>query len=104
MFGQLNSPQPAQASFCWLRMDCGGESAEVPHQPVDVRLVVLDGDQPLLDLAPGRQEDPAVVLEQPVRVAERVIGGEEAAVVGDGLVREDDAAFRADGYHAPVQS
>ncbi|MGH3300590.1 MAG: ABC transporter ATP-binding protein [Streptosporangiaceae bacterium] len=28
---------------------------------------MLDRHEPLLDLAPGRQEDPAVVLEQPVR-------------------------------------
>ena len=62
------------ANFC-------GEGAEVGDEAVDVRFVVLHGDQPLLDLAPGRQEHPAVVLEQPVRVAEGVVDGEEAAVV-----------------------
>ena len=48
--------------------DRSGEDAEVLHEAVDVGLVVLDRDEPLLDLAPGREEDPAVVLIEPVRV------------------------------------
>src|SRR4051794_15417316 len=43
-----------------------GEAREVGHDPVGVGRGVLDGEQPLLDLAPRRQEPPAVVLHEPV--------------------------------------
>src|SRR5579871_4635205 len=85
------------ANFC-------GEGAEVADEPVDVRFVVLYGDQPLLDLAPGRQEHPAVVLEQPVSVTERAVDGEELAVVPDDFRAEDDAALGAGGHHPTVQA
>jgi hypothetical protein len=60
-----------------LSSDRRAERTEVRHQPVDARCVMLHGDQPLLDLPPRRQEDPAVVLEQPVRVAVPVVDGQE---------------------------
>ena len=44
-------------------------SCDVGDEPVDVLVGVLDRHQPLLDLAPRRQEDAAVVLHQPVRLA-----------------------------------
>src|SRR6516164_8525566 len=75
----LGRPWPCQPSLgctmCQPSVPCGlaalrlvlrsygvRERAEVLDEEVHVRLVVLHGDQPLLDLAPGRQEDPAVVL------------------------------------------
>ena len=58
-----------------------GEPLDVAHEPVDVGLVVLDGEQPLLHLAPWRQEDAAVVLNQPVQVAEPLVDVQEVPVV-----------------------
>src|SRR5271170_6178583 len=98
MFGQLDSPTDSAARFGLLRMHCGRspekrrphralrayrgrERPEVRDKLIDVRFIVLDGDEPLLDLAPRRQEDPAVVLEEPVSVAHRVVDGQELAVV-----------------------
>src|SRR6478609_4983465 len=76
-----------------------GEDGEVLDQAVDIRLIVLHRDQPLLDLAPRRQENPAVVLEEPVRVAVPVVHAEEAAVAGHGVRREHDAALGARSDH-----
>ena len=53
----------------------GGEVVAVGHEPVDVLVGVLHRDQPLLDLAPGRQEGAPVVLDQPVRVAVAAVEG-----------------------------
>ena len=80
------------------------ERGEVLHQAVDVRLVVLDRDQPLLALPPRRQEHPAVVLVQPVRVAVRVVDAEEVAEVPDRVGREHHAALGADGDHVRGQA
>src|SRR5580692_3911099 len=81
--------------WLWRPADGSSEDGEVLHEAVDVGLVVLDRDQPLLDLAPGREEDPAVVLIEPVRVAVPVVNAEETAVAGDGFGAEYDAAFGA---------
>src|SRR3954468_15844189 len=62
-----------------------GQASEVRDEPVDIGVGVLHRDQPLLDLAPRRQEDAAVVLDQPVRVAELGVDLEKAAVVAHGL-------------------
>src|SRR5690242_11886414 len=74
-----------------------GEFSEVCGQAVDIRLIVLHRDQPLLDLAPRRQENSAVVLVEPVRVAVPVVHAEEAAVVGDRVGGEHHAALGAGG-------
>src|SRR6185437_12099270 len=76
-----------------------GEDGEVCDETVDICLIVLHGDQPLLDLAPRRQENPAVVLVEPVRVAVPVVHAEEGAVAGHGIRREHDAALGARGDH-----
>src|SRR5205823_4925195 len=76
-----------------------GEDGEVLDQAVDIRFVMLHRDQPLLDLAPWRQENPAVVLVEPVRVAVPVVHAEEAAVVGDLVGCEYDATLGARGDH-----
>src|SRR5712671_3621126 len=74
-----------------------GEDGEVLDQAVDIRLIVLHRNQPLLDLAPRRQENAAVVLVEPVRVAVPVVHAQEAAVVRDLAGGEDDAALGARG-------
>src|SRR5690349_11610935 len=74
-----------------------GEFSEVRDQAVDIRLIVLHRDQPLLDLAPRRQENSAVVLVEPVRVAVPVVHAEEAAVVGHRVGGEHHAALGAGG-------
>src|SRR4051794_4092443 len=110
----LGAPWPCQPSLgCAIVLTLGshglvargsatygfGEFSEVRDQAVDIRLIVLHGDQPLLDLAPRRQENPAVVLVEPVSVAVPVVHAEEAAVVGDRLAGEDHAALGARGDH-----
>src|SRR5947208_1565968 len=75
------------------------EVGEVCDEPVDIRLIVLHRDQPLLDLAPRRQENPAVVLVEPVRVAVPVVHAEEAAVVGHCVRCEYHTALGARGDH-----
>ena len=84
--------------------DGSGEDGEVLDEAVDVRLIVLHRDEPLLDLAPGRQEDPAVVLVEPVRMAVPVVHAEEAAVVRHGLGGEHDAALGTRGDHVGGQA
>ena len=74
------------------------------HEPVDVLVGVLHRDRPLLALAPRRQEHAAVVLVQPVRVAELVVDVEEVAVVADRVGQEDDAALGAGRDHVPGRS
>src|SRR6478736_9829015 len=76
-----------------------GEDGEILDQAVDIRLIVLHRDQPLLDLAPRRQENSAVVLVEPVRVAVPVVHAEEAAVAGDRVGGEHHAALGAGGDH-----
>src|ERR1035441_6640522 len=83
-----------------LRPDRGGKGGKIRHELVNIVRIVLNRDQPLLDLAPWRQEDAAVVLEQPVGMAVRIVEAEEAAEVADRLGREDHAALCPDGDHA----
>src|SRR6187200_1125797 len=47
-----------------------GEPREVGGEPVDIALVVLNGQQPLLHLPPRREKHPAIVLHEPVQVAQ----------------------------------
>src|SRR5579884_112718 len=100
----LGAPWPCQPSLGWtmvLTLGSGtyglGEFSEVRDQAVDIRLIVLHRDQPLLDLAPRRQENPAVVLVEPVGVAVPVVHAEEAAVVRHRVGGEDDTALGARG-------
>ena len=80
------------------------EPGEVRDEPVDVGVGVLHREQPLLDLAPGRQEDAAVVLDEPVRLPEPVVDAEEVAVLADALALERDAALRADADDVPAEA
>src|SRR5215510_4464990 len=76
------------------------ETVDISIKSCDVALVVLNRDQPLLGLTPGRQEHSAVVLEQPVRVAVLVVDSEEVAKVLYRLSAEDDAALGPDRHDA----
>src|SRR6202042_1149509 len=93
-----------QITYQELGAERGGEPGKVVGEPGDVRLVVLHRDQPLLDLSPGRQEDPAIVLVEPVRVAVGIVDAEEAAEVADRFGGEHHAALGADRYHLSVQA
>src|SRR5882724_1367265 len=102
----LGAPWPCQPSLgCAMVLALGsgthglGEFSEVRDQAVDIRFIVLHRDQPLLDLAPRRQENPAVVLVEPVGMAVPVVHAEEAAVVRDRIGGEDDAALGARRDH-----
>src|SRR5579884_3330530 len=81
--------------------DRGREAGEVADEPVDVGLVVLDGQQPLLHLPPRRQEHPAVVLDEPVQLVQPVVDAEEVTVFAHRLVPEGDAPLGAHRDHVP---
>src|SRR5579875_1289530 len=84
--------------------DLVAEPGEVRDEPVDVGVAVLNREQPLLDLAPRRQEHATVVLDEPVRLAEPVVDLEEVAVLAHRLGPESDATLRADAHDVPVEA
>src|SRR6201991_1432930 len=69
-----------------------GEPAEVRGESVDIVLVVLNRQQPLLHLPPWREEYTAIVLHQPVQVAESGVDFQEIAELADPLGAEGHAA------------
>ena len=85
------------------RSSRSGQDVAVGDEAVDVLVGVLHRHQPLLDLAPGRQERAAVVLHQPVGVAVAPVEPEEVAEVADRVREERDAALGAGGHHPPGQ-
>ena len=80
---------------------CSAKLRDVGDEPVHVLGGVLDREQPLLDLAPRREEDAAVVLDQPVRLAVPAVDLQELAEVLGRLGQERDAALGACGRHMP---
>ena len=86
------------------RGDRLGEPGEVGREPVDIVAVVLNRQQPLLHLAPWREEHAAIVLHQPVQVAESGVDLEEVAEVADRVAAERHAALGADGHHVPAEA
>src|ERR1700739_2942065 len=76
---------------------------EVADEPVDIGLVVLDRHQPLLDLAPRRQEDAAIVLKEPMRVAVGIPDGEEVTEVAHRPGRKHHAPLGAYRHDPRVQ-
>src|SRR3954470_18554448 len=65
------------------RRDRLGEPGEVGREPIDIVAVVLNRQQPLLHLPPWREENSAIVLHQPVQVAESGIDLQEIAELAD---------------------
>ena len=63
--------------------------------------VCCDRGQPLLDLAPRRQERAAVVLDQPVGVTVAAVERAEVAEVADPVGHEGHAALGAGGHDDP---
>src|ERR1035441_1397763 len=86
-----------------LLADRSSEIGEIGDEPIDIRVIMLHGDQPLLGLAPRRQEYPAVVLQQPVRVTVGVVDVQEAAEIADRLGGEDHAALGPDRDNMRLQ-
>src|SRR6478609_3202562 len=66
---------------------------EVRGEPVDIGLVVLNGQQPLLHLAPRRQEHTAIVLHQPMQVAQSIVDLKEIAEIVNRLAVERHTAL-----------
>src|SRR5882757_9372228 len=62
-----------------------GEPGEVGGEPVDIVRVVLNRQKPLLHLPPWREKHTAIVLHQPVQVAESGINLEEVPKFADPL-------------------
>src|SRR5690349_12843986 len=56
-----------------------GEPGEVGREPIDVVAVVLNREQPLLHLPPWWEKYAAIVLHQPVQVAQPGVDLQEVA-------------------------
>src|ERR1035441_7704373 len=76
-----------------LRPDRGGKGGKIRHELVNIVRIVLNRDQPLLDLAPWRQEDAAVVLEQPVGIDVRIVDAEKLRKSRTGSVEKTTQPF-----------
>src|SRR5262245_62988493 len=76
-----------------------GEPGEVGREPVDIVHTVLNRQQPLLHLPPWREKYTAIVLHQPVQVAESGVDLEEVAELADPVAPERNAALRDDGHN-----
>ena len=68
------------------------------NKPVNIGCVVLHRDQPLLALAPRREEDAAVVLIEPVRVTIGIVDAQEVTEIADRLRGEYHSALGARGH------
>jgi hypothetical protein len=68
------------------------EPGKVRGEPVDIVHVVLNRQQPLLHLPPWREKYTAIVLHQPVQVAESGVDLEEVAKLADPVATERHAA------------
>src|ERR1700754_2610824 len=73
------------------------EPAEIRGESVDIVLVVLNRQQPLLHLPPWREKYTAIVLHEPVQVAESGINFKEVPKFADPFTPERHAALGADG-------
>src|SRR6478752_5337118 len=81
-----------------------GEPGEVGGEPVDIVRVVLNRQQPLLHLPPWREKHTAIVLHEPVQVAESGINFEEVPKLANPVAAECHAALGADGHHVPAEA
>src|SRR5882757_9457852 len=79
-----------------------GEPGEVGREPVDVVAVVLYGQQPLLHLPPWREEYPAIVLHEPVQVAQSGVDPEEVAELAHPVPTERHTTLGAHRDDVPV--
>src|SRR3954469_24058906 len=84
--------------------DRGSEPVEVCGEPVDVRVIVLHRQQPLLHLPPRRQKYATVVLDEPVRVAQAVVDAEEVTVFPHRFGAEGDATLGTDAHDVPGEA
>src|SRR5690348_4397606 len=79
------------------------EAREVDGEPVDVVAAVLNGQQPLLHLPPWREKHSAIVLHQPVQMAESGVDLQEIPELAHRVGAEGDAALGADGDDVPAE-
>src|SRR3954468_18943143 len=86
------------------RSDRLGESGEVGREPIDIVAVVLNRKQPLLHLPPWREKHPAIVLHQPVQVAESGVDVKEVAEFAHRLAAERHAPLGACSDDVPAES
>src|SRR6476646_11217990 len=73
------------------------EPGKVRGEPVDIVHVVLNRQQPLLHLPPWREKYTAIVLHQPVQVAESGVDLQEVPELTHPIGTEGHAALGADG-------
>ena len=73
-----------------------GEPGEVGGEPVDIVARRAEPKQPLLHLPPWREKHPAIVLHEPVQVAEPGVDLEEVAKFAHRVAAERHAALGAD--------
>src|SRR5687767_8207964 len=78
-----------------------GEPGEVGREPIDIVRVVLDRQQPLLHLPPWREKHPAIVLHEPVQMAESGVNLQKVAELAYPVATEGHAPLGADGHDVP---
>src|SRR5690349_10182758 len=81
-----------------------GETREVRGETIGIVAVVLHAQQPLLHLAPRREKDTAIVLDQPVQMAQSGVDRQEIPELAHSLLPERHAALGADGHHVPGET
>ena len=96
--------EPDQAATTAVTAKALGEPGEVRGEPVDIVRVVLNRQQPLLHLPPWREKHTAIVLHEPVQVAESGVDLEEIAKLADPVAAERHAALGAYGHHVPAET
>src|SRR3954464_10770618 len=88
---------------CPSRRHRSGQPGEVRREPIDIVAVVLNRKQPLLHLPPWREKHPAIVLHQPVQVAESGVDVKEVAEFAHPLAAERHAPLGARGDDVPAE-
>src|SRR6476619_201359 len=80
------------------------EPGKVRGEPVDIVHVVLNRQQPLLHLPPWREKYTAIVLHEPMQMAESGVYSQEIAELTDPVPAERHAALGACGHHIPLEA
>ena len=81
-----------------------GEPGEIGGEPVDIVRVVLNRQQPLLHLPPWREKHTAIVLHEPVQMAESGVDLKEVPKLADPVATKCHAALGADGHRVPAET
>src|SRR5882757_10857448 len=81
-----------------------GEAGEVRGEATAIVRVVLDRQQPLLHLPPWREKYTAIVLHEPMQMAQSGVDFQEIAELSDPVPAERHAALGTGGYHMPAEA